>query len=268
MKSSRIILFLALVISLSGCKTQEDIRREKTVETLNEQVVQTQKSTANANSRFNTLEEQISKLNGLVEEVNHNKQQDIRENALLKERLGNIEETNKKQNEYIKELNEKIQEQSSYIEQVIKSLSAMTEQQKEAPKKKDSKNESSDDSEVASVKNGIAQYKEKNYEDAKAIFLEILNAKKSKKKDKEASAHYLGQIEYRNKNYEEAKVYFSKLFSENPDSSYGASTLLGLAKSFIQLKAKDEASQSIDELVARFPKSKEAIEGAKLKAKL
>lgn len=264
------VLSLCLLLSFAACKTQEDIRREKTVETLNEQVAQTQKSTANASSRFNAIEEQLAKLTGHLEEFNHNKQQDQKEEALLKERLSNLEETNKKQTEYMKALNDKIQEQTTYIEQVIKSLSSITEQQQQKDqnsKKKETKNDKGDEGGPASAKEGIAQYKEKNYEGAKVTFLEVLENKKVKKKDKEAAFNYLGQIEYKNKKFEESKVYFSKLFSENPDSTYGASALLGLAKSFLQLKSKEEAMQSLDELIARFPKSREAVEGAKLKHK-
>ena len=218
---------------------------------------------------FSSLEEQITKLTGTLEETAHNKQQDVKEIALLKERLTSLEENNKKQNEYIRALNEKIQDQSKYIEQVIKSLSALSEQKEKeeqvTSKKKESKEKNSD---ATTIKGAIAKYKAKDLDAAKEDFQQILNEKKIKKKDKEAAFHYLGMIEYKNKNYEEAKVYFSKLFSENPDSTYGASTLLNLAKSFLQLKSKEEATQTLDELAARFPKSKEASEGAKLKAKI
>lgn len=273
MKRLQLVAFLAVLITLTACKTQEDIRREKTVENLNEQVAQTQKSTASASARFTSIEEQLAKLTGQIEESSHHKQQDNKEAALLKERMASLEETSKKQTEYLKALNEKVQEQSSYIEQVIKSLSSMTDGQKESGKKKESKNNNEDKSDeqiaaVPSVKLGLAQYKARELEGAKATFLELLESKKTKKKDKEAAFHYLGQIEFRNKNYEESKVYFSKLFSENPESAFGAAALLGLAKSFIQLKSTEEASQSLDELISRFPKSKEAIEGAKLKTKL
>ncbi|MGZ3807314.1 MAG: tetratricopeptide repeat protein, partial [Bacteriovorax sp.] len=234
------------------------------------QVAQTQKSTANANARFQALEEQLTKLTGLVEESAHNRQQEIKENALLKERMQNLEESNKKQNDYIRSLNEKMQDQSKYIEQVVKSLSSLNEQKEKereaASKKKESKEENSDH--PATLKSGIAQYKAHDLEAAKATLTSVLENKKTKKKDKEAAYHFLGMIEYKNKNFEEAQVYFSKLFSENPESNYAASALLNLAKSFAQMKSKDEAKQSLDELITRFPKSKEASEGAKLKAKL
>ncbi|MDO9183249.1 MAG: tetratricopeptide repeat protein [Bacteriovorax sp.] len=267
MKRLQLLTVLSFLVALSACKTQEDIRREKTVENLNEQVAQTQKNSANANSRFVSFEEELAKLSGKLEESTHNKQQEVKDVALLKERLNSIEETNKKQTEYMKALNEKLQEQSKYIEQVIASLSSLNEQ-KDQVKKKEAKENNDSPSEVASIKNAVAKYKAHDTEDSKDMFLTLLENKKIKKKDKESAFYYLGMIEYKEKNYEEAKVYFSKLFSENPDSTFAASTLLNLAKSFVQLKSKDEAVQSLDELIARYPKSKEAQEAAKLKAKI
>ena len=270
MKRLQLLLILSLVIVLPACKTQEDIRREKTVENLNEQVAQTQKSTANASSRFVTIEEEMSKLSGKIEESSHNRQQEIKENAFIKERLSNLEETNKKQTEFMKALNEKVQEQSKYIEQVIASLSSLTEQKEQVKKKASQKevNEGSDSADEVSLKNAISKYKSQDLDGSKEMFLTILGNKKTKKKDKESATYYLGMIEYKGKNFEEAKVYFSKLFSENPDSAFGASTLLNLARSFLQLKSKEEAVQSLDELITRYPKSKEAQEGAKLKSKI
>lgn len=256
-----VLLFsFSFLLIFSSCKTQEDIRREKTVENLNEQVAQNQKSSANANSRFMSLEEELAKLTGKIEETAHNRQQENKESSAIKERLLNLEETNKKQTEYIKALNEKIQDQSKYIEQVIASLSSINNQ-------KESKAESSP-AQPASVKSAIAKYKAQDLAGSKELFISFLDNKKLKKKDKEASLYYLGMIEYKEKNYEESRTYFSKLFSESPASTYGASTLLFLAKAFIQLKSKEEAGQSLDELITRFPKSKEAQEGAKLKTKI
>ncbi|MDD4974744.1 MAG: tetratricopeptide repeat protein [Bacteriovorax sp.] len=270
MKRLQLLLILSIIIVLPSCKTQEDIRREKNVENLNEQVAQTQKSTANANSRFMALEEEMAKLTGKIEESTHNRQQEIKDAAIIKERINSLEETNKKQTEFMKALNEKVQEQSKYIEQVITSLSSLNEQKEQARKKvsqKESREESSS-AETPTIKGAIAKYKEKNMEASKEMFLTLLDNKKIKKKDKETSFYHLGMIEYKGKNYEEAKVYFSKLFSENPDSTYGASALLNLAKSFLQLKSKEEARQSLDELITRYPKSREAAEGAKLKTKI
>jgi len=266
MKRLQIVFVFALLIALSGCKTQEDIRREKVVENLNEQVAQTQKNTANSNSRFVALEEEVAKLTGKIEDSTHSRQQEAKNYVIIQDRLANLEEANKKQTEFIKSLNEKIQDQSKYLEQVVAGLSSLAEK-KEAPKKKESK-ETSSSSEIVSAKNAIAKFKAKDFEESKSMFQSILENAKSKKKDKEAADYYLGMIEYKAKHFEEAKVYFSKLFTQNPDSSFAAPTLLNLAKSFFQLKSKDEGVQTLNELITRFPKSKEAAEGAKLKTKI
>jgi TolA-binding protein len=276
MKRLSLIATIAILFTVTACKTQEDIRREKTVDSLNEQVAQTAKSTANANSRFTALEEQMAKLTGMIEENSHKGQQEAKESATVKERLAALEETNKKQTEYMRALNEKVQEQSKYIEDVTKALTALSEQkekesEKPAPKKKESKEskESNDEASAeVTVKNGISKYKEKDYSGAEEIFTAIADGKKSKKKDKEAAIHYLGMIKYKSKNFEEAKVYFSKLISENENSSYAPSALLNLARTFSQLKSKDEARQTLELLMEKFPKSKEASEGAKLKGKI
>ncbi len=256
MKITSLSLIVCFIL-VTGCKTQEDIRRDKTVDNINEQLTQTQKSTAGTNTRFQNLEEQVSHLSGTLEEVNHGRTQDQKDLANLKERLALIEETNQKQTEFIKGLNDKLHEQSTYIEQVIKSLNGISEHA-------DKKNTTKDSSDQVTLKNGLVKFKAKDYEAAKSIFEKILENKKLKKKEKAIALHSLGLIEFQNKNFEEAKIYFSRIFTEIPESSLAPSALLNLAKSFLQLKSKDEAKQTIDELVSRYPDSKEAAKAKKL----
>lgn len=273
MKFNKTFLVLAL-LALSACKTQEDIRREKSLENINEKISQTQQLSANANARFLSLEEQMTKLNGSVEELAHNKGSDQKEVLLLKDRVNQLEEANKKQAENIKILADKVNEQTHYIEQVIKSLSDLSES-KESPKKKSEKeNKDGKDAKEAKAEQGndlkaaLDLYKEKKYDETKNLLENLLENSKMKKKDKATAVYYLGLVNFKTKKYDDAKIYFSRLFTEFPDSSYSAGALLNLAKTFTQLKAKDEAKQTLDELITRFPKSKEGIEAAKLKAKL
>lgn len=268
------LLIAAFALTLTACKTQEDIRRERTVDNLNEQVQQTQKSNAGNSQRFNTLEEQVARLSGQVEEISHQRAQTLKDNQDLNKRLTSMEETNAKQVEYIKALTEKVNNQSDYIEEVIATLAKMNKDE-EKPAKKKAVNERSDEGvdindgePVISYSEGLKKYRAKDLDGAKEIFKKVEADKKVKKKDREGATHFLGMIEYKNKNYEEAKVYFSNLFSENPKSSFAAASLINLAKTFEKLKSKEEAIMTIDELQDRFPKSKEAEEGAKLKAKL
>lgn len=258
MKSSRLILITLSLLALSSCKTQEDIRREKTVENLNEEIQQTKKTALSGNSRFMSIEEQLSRLTGMVEESNHSKSQ-------LNERINTLEEANKKQVEYLKALTEKVNNQSGYIEEVIETLSKLNAE-KTSPKKKDEIVESSsEEATPITFKSGFEKFKKKEYNEAKEIFTQVSEDKTKSKKDREGSIHYLGMTELKLKNYEGAKVYFSKLFIQNPKSSFAPATLLNLGKTFNLLKSKDEANLTFEELISLFPKSKEAAEALKLK---
>jgi TolA-binding protein len=265
MKISSKILLLAILL-ISACKTQEDIRREKTMENINEKISQTQQSNANTSTRFQIIEDQVAKLTGSIDELTHNKGQDQKDFLLLKEKVTQLDETNRKQNEYIKQLNEKLNDQTKYIEQVVKSLAELSEKanKEEEPKKKDEKNSTKE----ATIKSAIVKFKANHLSDAKEILEEQLENKKLKSKDKAMALYYLGLIEFKSKKYEESKVYFSKLFTEYPDSTYNPSALLNLAKTFSLLKSHEEAKQTIEELISRYPKTKEAQEGAKIKSKL
>lgn len=269
MKRSQIIICSLILILAASCKTQEDIRREQTVQSLNEEVQQSKKTAASGNSRFNAIEEQLSRLNGQLEESNHSNSKLAADNKQLQERILSIEEANKKQVEYLKALTEKVNNQSGYIEEVIASLAKLSE--KPAAKKKAVKDEDvvvavSDTEEVMpTFDNGLKKYKEKDYSAAKDIFQQVADNKKASKKNREGATHYLGMLELKNKKYESAKVYFSKVFSENPSSPFAPASLLNLGKTFAQLNSKEEANMTYDELISRFPKSKEAQEAAKLK---
>lgn len=271
MKRSQILICALLLVTFTGCKTQEDIRRERTVEALNEEIQQTKKNTASGNNRFQAIEEQMSRLTGQVEEANHNRAQSIKDNQALNDRITALEDANKKQVEYLKALTEKVNNQSGYIEEVLEKLKALSERpvEKASSKKKavnpDSVDSVVDDEAPATFSSGMEKYRAKDYEAAKEIFQVVAENKKASKKNREGATHHLGMIEYKNKNYDSAKVYFSKVFSDNPDSTFAPAALLNLGKTFTQLKSKEEANMTYDELIARFPKSKEAQEAAKLK---
>ena len=274
MKHSHVLFSsLLILLTFAGCKTQEDIRREKTektVENLNEQIQQTQKTAASGNTRFSSIEEQLSRLNGQIEDMSHGKGQSDKNLQVLNDRINQLEETNKKQVEYIKALTEKVNEQGGYISEVVSSLAKLSE--KPSPKKKtvekSEEGASANDDAPVTFDSALKKYHADELDAAKEIFQQIADNKKSKKKEREGSIHYIGMIEYKNKKYESAKVYFSKLFSENPESFYAPATLLNLARTFTKLKSKEEAGLTLDELISRFPKSKEANEASKLKAKL
>lgn len=270
--SLNIFILSILIFTSQGCKTQADIQRERTVETINQQIVQNQKTNANSNLRIQTIEEHVQRLTGLLEESLQKKSESDKDNVVLKEKITMLEENNRKQNEAIKLLAEKVSEQTKYLENVVQTLNTISNQKSESKTKSSDLKIGVDDKELAANSGGfqaaVGLYKAKSYADAKSIFLDLVDDKKTKRKDKEGSLQYLGLIEYRLKNFEEAKVYFSRLFSEYPKSTFNATGLLYLARTFSELKQKDEATMTLEELLTRFPETKEAKEGAKLKSKL
>lgn len=265
MKRSIVFLSTISVLLITGCKTQEDIRRERTVETLSEEIQQSKKTAVNSNSRFQTLEEQISRLQGQIEEANHAKNQALTANQQLAQRIQILEETSAKQIEFIKAMTEKVNNQSGYIEEVIDSLKELKEQNKAQAKKKEvTKEEATVAATPATFANAMKLYDAKKYDEAKAMFLNVSENKKASAYNREGSLHHLGMIEFNRKNYKEAQVYFTKVFN-NPESKFAAASLLHLGKSFKAQKQNEEAKMTFEELIARFPKSKEASEAQKIK---
>lgn len=270
MKRTQMLICALMLVTFAGCKTQEDIRREQTVQNLNSEIQETKKTAASGNSRFQAIEEQLQRMTGQVEEANHNRAQSIKDNQQLAERIAALEEANKKSVEYLKALTEKVNNQSGYIEEVIASLAKLSEKPAPSSSKKKAVNPDSvsidDHEEVpATFDNGLKAFRAKEYDESKAIFMEVADNKKASKKNREGATHYLGMIELRAKNYDAAKVHFSKVFSDNPNSSFAPMALLNLGKTFTATKSKEEANMTFDELISRFPKSKEATEAAKLK---
>jgi len=269
MKRTQMFICALMLVTFAGCKTQEDIRREQTVQNLNSEIQETKKTAASGNTRFQAIEEQLQRMTGQVEEANHNRAQSLKENQQLAERITALEEANKKSVEYLKALTEKVNNQSGYIEEVIASLAKLSEKPAPSSSKKKAENPDSvsidDEAVPATFDNGLKAFRAKEYDASKAIFMEVADNKKASKKNREGATHYLGMIELKAKNYDAAKVHFSKVFSDNPNSSFAPMALLNLGKSFSATKSKEEANMTFDELISRFPKSKEATEAAKLK---
>ena len=267
MKRSQMFICTLILVIFAGCKTQEDIRREQTVQNMNTEIQETKKTAASGNTRFQSIEEQLQRMTNQVEESNHNRSQTMKENQALQERINVLEESNKKSVEYIQALTEKVNNQSGYIEEVISSLAKLTDKPaSSSSKKKSVKPDSVNDVEVpATFDNGLKAFKANEYAQSKEIFTDVAANKKASKKNREGATHYLGMIELKAKNYDAAKVHFSKVFSDNPNSVFAPMALLNLGKTFKATKSKEEANMTFDELISRFPKSKEATEAAKLK---
>jgi TolA-binding protein len=249
------LALLSLLILCSCFKTTEQIQREQVVDNLS-----TQSSTNN--SRISDLQEEVAQLRGALEESNHKNRPEQytkplqEEVTLLKTRLASQEES-------LNTLKLQSDEQKKYLEQVLATLEKLNvELTKDAKKTK-----KKDSNKIATLKDANALFKTKKFIDAKEQYQEILDTAKNATVKAEA-IHYLGLISYFEKDYDSAIAQLSTLFNDYPKSTFLSSGLLFLAKSFQKNKMKAESKQTIEELMSRFPKTKEATEAKELLSKL
>ena len=253
----RELKFLAIcsLIVFASCKTQEEIQREQMVDNLSIQMVENQKLTAGSKVRLQNIEERLGMITGQFEDTNHNTKELItKEVQLLREKVLLLEEKDKSNSEALNlnqkklaEIEEKLRQQDKYLKKVLATLSGA------GAVKKSSKKRSAYDS-------AMYDYKKARYKSAKSK-LEALESNKKIKGSKRARVlHNLGMISFMNKDDNSAMAYFGKLFTESPKSSYNANGMLYLSKSLNRMGQKEQAKQTLEELIKRFPKSKRVKE--------
>ncbi len=256
MKRATLVL-LPLLILTTGCKTQEEIQREQIVDNMSLQMVESQKIVANASTQLQGIEEKLSGLSGTIEENNRThklkQESDIK---LFNERLLVLEETNKATLEKLDIATARLDQQDKFLKEVLKTLKGLSSK-KSVKKKKKSKKKSAYDQ-------AMYQYSKKRYTKAKRLLENLINKKRVKGNKKARVLHNLGMIAYIKKKNQDAAIYFGKLFTEHSKSSYNANGLLFLAKTFKRQKQNDQAKQTLEEMINRFPKSKQVKEAKKI----
>ncbi|PIK15070.1 tetratricopeptide repeat protein [Halobacteriovorax sp. JY17] len=248
-------LVLASLLSVTACKTQEEIQREQVVDNISIQMVENQKLTAGANVRLQNIEERLGMLTGQVEDSNHNtKEQLTKQVEELKAKITLLEEKDKANDEKLTKIDSQLEQQDKYLQKLLSTLSSKTSS-------KSSKKESP-------YQEAMSAYSSGNYKKAQAL-LQALESKSSiKGKQRARVLHNLGMSAYINKNNNDATVFFSKLFTEFPKSNYNANGLLYLSKTLKRLNQSEQAKQTLEELIKRFPNSKKVKEAKSLLAKL
>lgn len=243
------ILFITipLLLIISGCKTREDIAREQMVNQISGQVKDTQKLNADFTTRLQDLETQMTNISGQNEESQHNTKKALTEQMReLLERI-NVLETNQK------DLTDKAAAREQYIQEVLGELKKITKKGGNSSSKK-----------MSAYDSAMNDYKRGRYTAAKGKLETLLAAKKVSGARKGRTIHNLGMISYIQKDNTAALTYFSKLFTEMPKSGYNKNGLLFLAKTFKRLNQTEEMKQTLNELITRWPKAKQAGEAKKL----
>ncbi len=248
-----LITLLTFVVFV-GCKTREDIQREKLVENMNTQMQDTQKLSADFTVRLQNLEERISMVTGKVEEGHHETQKTLDTRLIdLESKINLMEENQKAQEKEIRTLKTKSDAQAAYLKEVLDNL-------KNLSGGKGSKSSSK----LSPYQDAMNDYKKGRYASAKQKLLILLNGNKVKGGAKLRTIHNLGMIAYMDKENDKALAYFSRLFSETPKSGYNKNGLLFLAKTFKRMNKNEEAKQTLQELISRFPKARQVKQAKKM----
>lgn len=247
------ILSLLILSALVSCKTREDIQREKLVSDMNMQMQDSQKLSADFTVRLQALEERLSNVTGKVEEGQHETKQTLDTRLKgLEEKMNLLETTQKTQAETIEKLEKMSQEQSDYIKDVLQGLKKISGGDKKSKKS------------LSPYQEAMDNYGKGKYKAAKDQLLVLLEGKKVKGGQLARVIHNLGMISYMDKENDKALAYFSRLFTEFPDTGYNKNGLLFLARTFKRLNKKEEAKQTLQELMKRFPKAKQVSAAKKM----
>lgn len=249
------ITLITLMGSMTSCKTQEQIEREKKINTMSVQMQQSQRLNADAISKMQELENSIAAFQGQMEEYTNGKDQKVTE---LENKITKLEEQNTSLTDEVTKLSVKIQEQDKYIQEVIALLKKKDKQRraKAAAKKR------------SSYDQAMYLYGKGKYSQARPILEDLYKAGKIKGKRRERINHNLGMVAYIQKRYDDAITYFSTLYTNKPKSAYNANGMVYLARSFDKKGQRDQAVAILQEMIKSFPKSRHAPTAKKLLAKL
>lgn len=253
-----LLLFFILISSVVGCKTQSQIRREQHMENLTRQVSEGQRMTAETTIRLQSMEERINNLHGALEEKGY-AEQIQREESLsgMDKRLETLEETQRSLMRQLEETKKQIDAQKSYLDQVLETLKQISDGEVSLKKKPTDQ----------IYQEAVRLYRRAQYGKSRSYFQELLN-RDVKGQTLAHTYHNMGMIEYMAGRNDQAIVFFSRLFTEFSDSGYNRNGLLFLAKTFERTGRKQQAAQTLEQLINRFPDANRIDDAKKMLARL
>lgn len=249
---SLVALSTVLIFS-SSCKTQEEIKREQMVNNLALQMTEGQKVNANTTVRLQQIEERLGMVSGQIEETDYKSKQEFQQSvSTLQEKITVLEESNKAYKESITQIEAKLEAQEKFLDKILKTLNSLTNKKKITNKKK------------TPFEQAVSNYRGGKYKKAKPQFEALLASGKFKGTNRARILHSLGIMAYVEKDNQAAMGYFGKLFTEHSKSGYNGSGLLHLARTFVRLGEKEQAKETLNELIKRFPKHRRAQDAKKM----
>jgi TolA-binding protein len=248
---NRLLLILPLMLLFASCRTSADIQREKDMGELRQELSRVQSNNADTGQNLDSVKEDIQKLKGDLEKLQHGSNAD-RENYLKK--ISDLEaKLDAKFDKITKDLADNIESMKKDFQDAVKKIDdvAMTG-------KKESKKEAVQDKMNldARYKKARKLHKSKNYTEAESLYATVAGSK-SKWYDERAK-FYLGSILFDQDKYKEAVIKIQEFLDAYPDSGFAPAGLFIQAQCFIKLKKTKDAKVFFQDLISKFPKSKEA----------
>jgi TolA-binding protein len=243
---------LLLVLTVSCIKTAEQVNREKRVESMSEQMKDSQGLVADMMTQMKDLQSQIDKMNGRMEELEHNqKKLDPEAINKMSENMAIVKTQQDTQTAQLAQIQNELKEQRTFIEKVTSNLSQASSSKSQ---KKNAKSE---------LAEALDHIKTDDYSAARSGLEPLIDDPELSPGDHNKVFFGLGKVEYYTKNHEKSLVYFSKIYSKFPKSSLAASSLLFIGRNLEKMGKKDEAKEAFAKVTEDYAGTKEAKEAKK-----
>lgn len=222
MNSNRILVIVALVITVlasAGCLETRSGQKEQEEKQVLKKTVQTlQQSTADVNTRFQDLEDDVRRINGRLEAVDNR-----------------FNQFNAKTDKTDASLEMKIKESSDKIVAYREEITRLN-------------------IEVTDLRTQVAAL----VEEQRRVLQAQADKAAAAAKDREKGSYALAEEKFEQKNWKEAILDYEKYRKANPKGKQFAMATYKIGVSFQELGLIDEAKAFYEEVVSKFPKSKEA----------
>ncbi|MFO7666145.1 MAG: tol-pal system protein YbgF [Desulfobacterales bacterium] len=215
---------------------------------------------AGQRAEIEALKENISVLNGRLEEIDH----------LLKQRIKSEEESDRKIDGRLARIEEESGTYRTYKDRIALLEQYLSIEAKDkagtpdsaAAKKDEQKNIAKEISEDELYSSALQSYNKGNYTTAREKFQELIT--KYPESDKKDNCQFwIGETFYQEKWYEKAILEYQKVIEKYPKGNKVRAALLKQGLSFYNIGDKQNAILVLNELIQKHPKSNEAKIAAK-----
>ncbi|HXH30512.1 MAG TPA: tetratricopeptide repeat protein [Bacteriovoracaceae bacterium] len=248
-------LLILMTFSTACIKTAEQLQREKRIENMSEQMKDSQGLVADVLAQLKDMQNQLDKMNGKIEEIEHRQGKVNPENlSKMSETMNLVKTQQESQSAQMLQFQAELKEQRGFLEKVTTSLAASSREPEPKAKKKSAK---------ADLADAIGLVKSNKYDEARSELSSLMNNSENSPGDQNKILFNLGKVEFFTKNYEKALTYFSKIYTKYPKASLAPTSLLFIGRTLEKMGKKDEAKEAFGQVVESYPESKDAVEAKK-----